>query len=99
MSGLLDFLENCTERTSSQQYLCGRIVELRFRSIRNTDSKKLAQRSPGKEIVYLQQLLLSDVLAYELLAVLADFTVRFGEKRQKFVDVTEVHWIKLAPEG
>ena len=99
MSLLLTLLEDCMERTSSQQCLCGRIVEFRLRSSRNADYKELTQRSPGNGVVYLQQVLLSDVLADELLAVLANFTVGFGEEGQELVDVTEVRRVKLAPEG
>ena len=99
MNLLLDLLEDSMERASSQQCLCGCIVEFRLRSIRNADSKELTQRSPGNGVVYLQQVLLSDVLADELLAVLADFTVGFGEECQELVDVTEVRRVKLAPEG
>ena len=99
MNLLFDLLKDSMERTSSQQCLCGRIVEFRLRSIRNADSKELTQRSPGNGVVYLQQVLLSDVLADELLAVLANFTVGFGEEGQELVDVTEVRRVKLAPEG
>jgi hypothetical protein len=99
MSDLLDFLEDCTERTSSQQRLCGRIVKFRLRSIRNADSKKLAQRSPGNVVMDLEQVVLSDGLANELLAVLAYFIVRLGEERQESIDVAEVRWVNPAPEG
>ena len=54
MSGLLEFLEYCTEGTSGQQCLCGRIAEFRLRSIRNADSKELTQRSPGDIVVDLE---------------------------------------------